>query len=160
MPPTFFLKIMLSWWARSCHFLKALNPTRQRFTLREIDPTTLKRDELLYFLYFRPAVEAGDVVPDADVVPRIETTLLNDTLEGLLTLCRPDARVIRVGLTVGMLADAFLSRGVDVLGGVRVTMPDAFLDMLAEGRSVYHLFWSCRREYGPCPVISKPLPRP
>jgi hypothetical protein len=31
-------------------------------------------------------------------------------------------------------------RGVDVLGGVRVTAPDAFLDVLMEGGSAYHFF--------------------
>jgi uncharacterized protein (DUF4213/DUF364 family) len=40
---------------------------------------------------------------------------------------------------VGLLPDAFLRRGVDVLG-VRVTAPDAFLDVLAEGGSGYHFF--------------------
>jgi uncharacterized protein len=58
-------------------------------------------------------------VPSADVVLITGTTLLNDTLENLLALCRPEARV---------------------LGGVRVTAPDAFLDVLAEGGSGYHFF--------------------
>jgi uncharacterized protein len=68
------------------------------------------------------------------------TTLLNDTLENLLARCRPDTRVVMVGPTVGLMPDAFLRRGVDILGGVRVTAPDAFLDVLAEGGSGYHFF--------------------
>jgi len=68
------------------------------------------------------------------------TTLLNDTLEDLLLLCRPDARVVVVGPTVGLLPDAFLRRGVDILGGVRVTAPDRFLDTLSEGGSGHHFF--------------------
>jgi uncharacterized protein len=47
---------------------------------------------------------------------------------------------VMVGPTVGLLPDALLRRGVDVLGGVRVTAPDAFLDVLAEGGSGYHFF--------------------
>ena len=43
-----------------------------------------------------------------------------------------------VGPTVSMLPDAFLHRGADILGTVRITDPDAFLDMLAEGGSGYH----------------------
>jgi hypothetical protein len=39
-----------------------------------------------------------------------------------------------------MLPDAFLARGADVLGCVRITEPDAFLDLLAEGGSGYHFF--------------------
>jgi uncharacterized protein (DUF4213/DUF364 family) len=118
-------------------FLKALKGSGQRFTVLEMDPATLKPDELPYF---RPANEAGLVMPNADVVLITGTTLLNDTLENLLALCRPDARVVVVGPTVGLLPDAFLRRGVDVLGGVRITAPDAFLDVLAEGGSGYHFF--------------------
>ena len=118
-------------------FLKSLKRAHQRFTVLEMDSATLKPDELSHF---RPADEAGSVVPDADVVLITGTTLLNDTLENLLLLCRPEARVVLVGPTVGLVPDAFLRRGVDVLGGVRVTAPDAFLDVLTEGGSGYHFF--------------------
>jgi uncharacterized protein len=118
-------------------FLKSLKRARQRFTVLEMDPATLKPDEMPYF---RPAGEAASVLPDADVVLITGTTLLNETLENLLALCRPDARVVVVGPTVGLLPGAFLRRGVDILGGVRITAPDAFLDTLAEGGSGYHFF--------------------
>ena len=65
-------------------------------------------------------------------------TLLNDTLEDLLALARPEARITVLGPTVGMLPDAFLARGADILGSVRITRPDAFLDLLAEGGSAPH----------------------
>jgi uncharacterized protein (DUF4213/DUF364 family) len=118
-------------------FLKSLKRARQRFTVLEIDPGTLKPDELPHF---RPADQAGDVLPSADVVLITGTTLVNHTLEHLLALCRPAARVALVGPTVSLLPDAFLRRGVDVLGGIRVTAPDAFLDVLAEGGSGHHFF--------------------
>ena len=118
-------------------FLKALKRSGQHFTVLEMDPATLKPDELAHF---RPADDARSVLPSADVVLITGTTLLNDTLENLLALCRPQARVVMVGPTVGLLPDALLRRGVDVLGGVRVTAPDAFLDVLAEGGSGYHFF--------------------
>jgi uncharacterized protein len=118
-------------------FLKALKRGGQSFTVLEMDPATLKPDELPYF---RPADEAALVMPSADVVLITGTTLLNDTLENLLALCRADARVVVVGPTVGLFPDAFLRRGVDVLGGVRITAPDAFLDVLSEGGSGYHFF--------------------
>jgi uncharacterized protein len=118
-------------------FLKSLKRARQQFTVLEMDPATLKPDELPYF---RPADQAAAVLPSADVVLITGTTLVNDTLEHLLELCRPTARVVVVGPTVGLLPDAFMRRGVDVLGGIRVTAPDTFLDMLAEGGSGYHFF--------------------
>ena len=118
-------------------FLKELKRRGQPFLVLEQDPATLKADELPFF---RPAERAAEILPDADVVLITGSTLVNNTLERLLALTRPDARVTVVGPTVGMLPDAFLTRGADILGCVRITEPDAFLDLLAEGGSGYHFF--------------------
>lgn len=118
-------------------FLKELKRRGQPFLVLEQDPATLKADELPFF---RPAEEAAAVLPEADVVLITGSSLVNNTLEELLALARPAARVTIVGPTVGMLTEAFFARGADVLGCVRITEPDAFLDMLAEGGSGYHFF--------------------
>jgi uncharacterized protein (DUF4213/DUF364 family) len=116
-------------------FLRELKRRRQPFLVLEQDPATLKADELPFF---RPAEQAAEVVPGADVLLITGTTLINDTLEDLLSLANPAARVTMVGPTVSMLPDAFLRRGADVLGTVRITAPEEFLDILAEGGSGYH----------------------
>jgi uncharacterized protein (DUF4213/DUF364 family) len=118
-------------------FLKELKRRGQPFVVLEQDPATLKADELPFF---RPAEQAAEILPQADVVLITGSTLVNNTLEALLALVRPETRVTIVGPTVGMLPDAFLARGADVLGCVRITEPDAFLDLLAEGGSGYHFF--------------------
>ncbi len=111
-------------------FLRALKQRRQPFIVLEQNPATLKADEMPFF---RPAEEAGTVIPEADIVLITGSSLVNDTLEDLLALAKPGARVTVVGPTVGLLPDAFLRRGADVLGTVRIIAPDAFLDVLAEG---------------------------
>jgi uncharacterized protein len=116
-------------------FLRELKRRRQPFLVLEQDPATPKPEELPFF---RPAEQAATVVPEADVLLITGTTLINDTLEELLALAKPAARVTMVGPTVSLLPDAFLRRGADILGTVRITDPDAFLDMLAEGGSGYH----------------------
>jgi uncharacterized protein (DUF4213/DUF364 family) len=116
-------------------FLRELKRRRQPFLVLEQDPATLKPEELPFF---RPANEAPTVVPDADVLLITGTTLINDTLEELLRLAKPTARVTMVGPTVSLLPDAFLRRGADILGTVRIAAPDEFLDILAEGGSGYH----------------------
>jgi uncharacterized protein len=101
-------------------FLKELKLRGQAFLVLEQDSATLKADELPFF---RPAEQAAEILPEADVLLITGATLVNNTLEDLLALIRPETRVTIVGPTVGMLPDAFLARGVDVLGGVKITAP-------------------------------------
>lgn len=118
-------------------FLRELRRLGARHWVLEKDPSTLKPHEMPYF---RPAEAAPSVVPEADVLIITGTTLVNDTLGELIALARPDARIVVVGPTVTMIPDAFFARRCDILGGVRVTDADAFLDILAEGGSGYHFF--------------------
>jgi uncharacterized protein (DUF4213/DUF364 family) len=111
-------------------FLRELKRRRQPFLVLKQNPALLKPDELPFF---RAAEQRDTVIPDADVVLITGTTPVNDTLEDLLALAKPGAQVTVVGPTVGLMPDALLRRGVRVLGSVRITEPDAFLDVLAEG---------------------------
>jgi uncharacterized protein (DUF4213/DUF364 family) len=116
-------------------FLKELKRRRRPFLVLEQNPAALKQEEMPFY---RPAGLAPEIVPGADVLLITGSTLLNDTLEDLLGLARPEARVTVVGPTVGMLPDAFMARGADVLGSVRITRPDDFLDLLGEAGSAPH----------------------
>jgi len=116
-------------------FLKELKRRGCNYLVLEKSPAMLKPEELPCY---RPAEQAAAVVPAADVLLITGSTLLTDTLEDLLALARPKARVTVLGPTVGLLPDAFLARGADILGSVRVTNPDDFLDLLAEGASAPH----------------------
>lgn len=121
-------------------FMKRLKGERKPFTVLEMDPRTLKADEMPFYA---PAEEAPRRIPGADLVVVTGTTLVNDTLEGLLSLVRPGARVVLVGPTASQYPEAFFRRGVSLLGGIRVTGADDLLDLLAEAGSGYHFFGKC-----------------
>lgn len=118
-------------------FMRELRRIGAEHFVLEKDPAALKPHEMPHF---REAERAPEVVPLADVLIVTGTTLVNDTLEGLIALAKPSARIVVVGPTVTMIPDAFFKRGCHILGGVRITDPDAFLDVLAEGGSGYHFF--------------------
>src|SRR5260370_211631 len=88
-------------------FLKELKRRKQPFLVLEQNPAMLKPEEMPFY---RPAEMASEVVPAADVLLITGATLLNDTLEDLLSLARPEARVTVVGPTVGIVAAALLAR--------------------------------------------------
>jgi uncharacterized protein (DUF4213/DUF364 family) len=118
-------------------YLRALKQVGQPFRVIEMDPRTLKPDELPFFV---PVEETDRVVPWADTLIITGTTLINGTIEHLLELARPEATVVVLGPTVSILPDALFARGVDISGGDMVTDPDRLLDILAEGGSGYHFY--------------------
>ncbi len=117
--------------------LKVLKRRERPFGILEMDRRTLKEDELPFHV---PAHRADEAVRKADILVITGTTLINDTLEGLVGHAKPGAYILLVGPTASMLPEAFFARGISAIGGIIVTKPDALLDVLAEGGSGYHFF--------------------
>ena len=118
-------------------YLKMLKQGNRDFSILEKDARTLKPDEMEHFV---PEEQAAEKVAEADLLIITGTTLINDTLEGLLDTAKPSADIIVVGPTASMLPEAFFFRGVKSVGGVMATVPDRLLDVLGEGGSGYHFF--------------------
>ena len=118
-------------------YIKDLIKNNRSLSILELDPSTLKGKELDHYV---PPNKAHEVVPKADYMIITGVTLINDTLEGLLKMTKPEAKVIVVGPTVSMMPGALFKRNVDYVGGVEVTDPDKLLDVIGEGGSGYHFF--------------------
>jgi uncharacterized protein (DUF4213/DUF364 family) len=80
----------------------------------------------------RPATDAPELIPQADVVAITSTALINGTLDGLLTLCRPDAYVLLLGPSTPMTPLVF-DHGVDVLSGTLVDDIATVLRLVSQG---------------------------
>lgn len=118
-------------------YIRMLLQRGEPFTILELDPRTLKDDERLYWA---SPEESAERIARGDILIITGTTLINNTLEGLLKNAKPGARIILVGPTASMLPDAFYRRGVTSLGGIAVTKPDELLDVLCEAGSGYHFY--------------------
>jgi hypothetical protein len=79
-----------------------------------------------------PATAAAELVPQADVVAITSMTLLNGTLDGLLGLCRPEARVLLLGPSTP-LHPLLFDYGIEMLSGSVVTAIDPVLHVIREG---------------------------
>jgi uncharacterized protein (DUF4213/DUF364 family) len=118
-------------------YIRMLRKRGQPFTILEKDPRVLKPEEMLYYV---PQEKANEKISAADWLIITGTTLINNTLEDILIHCKPNAQIIVVGPTASMLPDAFFSRGVKSIGGIKVTHPDKLLDILVEAGSGYHFY--------------------
>lgn len=105
-------------------------------TVLEKNPQALREEAAKYFY---PSEEAPKILPHADVVILTGSTIVNHTIDDLLSLVRKSSQVAVVGPTASMVPQPFFKRGVSVLGGIRITDPDNTLRVLAEGGSGYHI---------------------
>jgi uncharacterized protein len=85
-----------------------------------------------------PAQAAPEIIPQADVVAITATTLINRTFQGLIDLCRPDARVVLIGPSTP-LSPVLYDYGIDILSGTIVTNPQAVLTGISQGISFHQL---------------------
>lgn len=79
-----------------------------------------------------PETAAQDVIPAADVVAITGLTLINHSLENLLKLCSPQARVILLGPSTP-LSPVLFDYGVDLLCGSVVTDIESVLRAVSQG---------------------------
>ena len=80
--------------------------------------------------------EHPNIVADkenADVVILSATTLINRTLDDLLSLCRNAHEVAILGPSTPLLPRLFVDRGVTLLSGVQVVEPERVLRIVSEG---------------------------
>jgi uncharacterized protein len=62
------------------------------------------------------------------------TTILNNSLDGILDNCSSEAFVSIIGPTAGYFPDPLFARGVDVVGGRVVKDGDLFMELLSQGK--------------------------
>ena len=79
-----------------------------------------------------PAGCAPEVLPRAAVAAITGMTVSNHTLEALLKLCQPDARVVLLGPSTP-LSPIFFEYGVDVLCGAAVSAIEPVLRVVSQG---------------------------
>ena len=118
-------------------YLRMLRTNGFAYGILELDPRTLKPEELPY--YIQPA-DTDTAVAKADYLLITGTTLINDTLEGLLAHRKEGAKAVLVGPTASLPPGPFFKRGIVGLGGITVTNADGMLDIIGEAGSGYHFY--------------------
>jgi len=79
-----------------------------------------------------PFHSAKDLLPQANVIAITGSTLVNHTLDGLLSLCPPKATIMVLGPTTA-LSPILFDFGVDILSGVRVVDEEAVIRTVGQG---------------------------
>ena len=79
-----------------------------------------------------PAEAAEEVIPLADIVAITGTTLINHTLDHLLSFRRPDSLVMLLGPTTP-LSPVLFNHGLDIISGTKVIDKESVLRCISQG---------------------------
>lgn len=82
-----------------------------------------------------PASSAPEILPQADILVITATTLLNHTLQGLLDLRKPGARVFLLGPSTP-LSPVLFDLGISILSGIFVDAPKKVCIGISQGANL------------------------
>jgi uncharacterized protein len=99
-----------------------------------------KRARVLHIFERKPIPDLGvlpdsaavDLLPQCQVVVLSATTILNQTIDGLLDCCREAREIAILGPSTPFLPDSFRKRGVTILSGVQVIDGPQVLRVVSE----------------------------
>jgi uncharacterized protein (DUF4213/DUF364 family) len=121
-------------------YIRRLKIMGNPFFIIEKNPLTLRPDEMKYF---KPEPEMRSALEKSDVVIMTGTTIVNHTIDTILSLIKDGIRTAIIGPTASMIPDAFFKRGVHVMAGVRILDADLMIKILKQGGSAFHLLKGC-----------------
>jgi uncharacterized protein len=86
-----------------------------------------------------PAEAAPQILPQADMVAMTATTLINNTFDGLIRLCKPDCEIMLLGPSTP-LSPVLFEYGPTLLSGTIINDPRRVVDGISQGATLRQLF--------------------
>ena len=80
-----------------------------------------------------PAKDIEKILPECEIAVITSTSLINGTLDAILTHCQNCREVLLLGPSTPLVTDAFVETPVTMLSGVIVTHPDDVLQIVSCG---------------------------
>jgi uncharacterized protein (DUF4213/DUF364 family) len=121
-------------------YIRRLKMMGNPFFIIEKNSQTLRLDEMKYF---KPESEMRDALEKSSVAILTGTSIVNHSIDHILSLIRNGIRAAIIGPTASMIPDAFFKRGVRIMAGVQISNPDLMIKILKQGGSGYHLMKGC-----------------
>lgn len=121
-------------------YIKRIAESGSELKVLELDEKALANGQEQYYI---PAKEYQKVIPESDIIIITGMTLVNNTIDGLLSSVPGNATVIVTGPSGSIFPDIFFKYNVKIVGATRVTRPDLLFEIVGEWGAGYHLFRYC-----------------
>ena len=124
-------------------YIRKISGTRNKLYVLEMNEEALSEE---YKKFFVPAHKYKTILPVSDIVIITGQTLVNRTIDDLLSEISPGTQVIVTGPSSSIIPDILFANKVSIIGAVRITKPEILFDIVSEGGTGFHLFEYCAQK--------------
>jgi len=121
-------------------YILKISQTANKLYILELDENTIAAEHRKSFI---PADEYRKVLQVSDIVIITGQTIVNKTIDDLLSAVSPKAKVAVTGPSSGIIPDILFENRVSIVGTMRITKPEIVFEIVREGGTGYHLFEYC-----------------
>lgn len=124
-------------------YIRKISQTPNKLFVLELNENALAPEQKQYYV---PAADFRKILPQSDFVIITGQTLVNSTIDDLLSAVSPASKVIVTGPSGNILPDVLFENKVSMIGAIRVTDPEKLFDIVSQGGTGFHLFEYCARK--------------
>jgi len=124
-------------------YIRKISETENKLFVLELSENALGQEQKMLYV---PASEYRKILPASDIVIITGQTLVNKTIDDLLSVISPGTQVIVTGPSSGILPDILFENKVSIIGAVKITKPEILFDLVNEGGTGFHLFEYCAQK--------------
>ncbi len=124
-------------------YIEKVTATGNKLYVLELDENAIT-DE--YKKYYVPAEDYRKVLPDSDIIIITGLTLVNNTIDGLLSAIPDKSQVIVTGPSSSLVPDVLFQNKVNIIGASRIINPELLFTLVSEFGGGYHLFKYCAQK--------------
>lgn len=121
-------------------YIDKISKTNSKLYVLELNEDALVKVDKKYFV---PAHDYKRVLPISDIVLITGLTLVNNTLDDLLKVIKPETQIIVTGPSSSFIPEILFENNVKIIGSIRITKPDMMMKLVSQGAAGYHLFNYC-----------------
>jgi uncharacterized protein (DUF4213/DUF364 family) len=124
-------------------YIQKISETNNKLYVLELNENALSKEQKQFYI---PAEKYSDILPISDIVIITGLTLVNNTIDGLLSSVSPKAQVIVTGPSSSIIPDILFENKVNIIGATRVTDSDLLFSIVGEAGAGFHLFKYCAQK--------------
>ena len=124
-------------------YVQKISSTNNQLFVLELNKEALTDEHKKYYV---PADQYNQVLPKSDVVIITGLTLVNNTLDGLLSAIAPNTQVIVTGPSSSLIPDILFRNKVNIIGATRIVKPELLFPIASQFGAGFHLFQYCAQK--------------